>query len=154
MLLSRLSVAALMIATAFLAGCTAKEDASASPSPSAPAQNQTLPAPVALTVTARDTPPQAAQPGSTRFYAWTPALSAKLNATIELTLRGESTNQLTHNLRLEGYPEVQINGVKANSATFTFNATKAGPYKYYCAVGAGSPTAHRSLGMEGTLTIA
>jgi plastocyanin len=148
-------IVSALIATTFVSGCLV-DDNQPAPTTSATgaAMNQTA-KPLTLSVTAQDVPP-GTTPG--KPYGWSPkTFSAKVNDTIEITLKGAATNQLSHNLMIENSPDPNfkgVTGVKADSKSASFVALKAGSYKYYCNVGSGQPTSHRALGMEGTLTIA
>lgn len=151
-------IVSALIATSFVSGCIGSDEAAdPTTSPTGPAQNATAPKALTLTVTATDA---AVPPGTTpgKPYGWSPkTFSAGLNDTINIILKGASTNQLNHNLMIENNPDPNFKGVpsvKADSKNATFVALKPGSYKYYCAVGGGTQTSHRALGMEGTLTIA
>jgi plastocyanin len=141
-----------LFAAVFASGCL-NQKSEASPTTSAPAVSKAPSKPLSLTVTATDAAvPPGTMPG--KPYGWSPkTFAAKLNDTIDITLKGASTNQLPHNLMIENSPDPGFKGVTAVGKNATFVALKAGSYKYYCAVGSG-PTSHRALGMEGTLTVA
>ena len=149
-------IVSALIATSFVSGCIGSDESDVAPTTSdAPdGQNMTASKPLTLTVTASDA---AVPPGTTpgKPYGWTPkTFSAKVNDTIDIILKGASTNQLPHNLMIENNPDPNFKGVSGVGKNATFVALKPGSYKYYCAVGGSGPNGHRALGMEGTLTIA
>ena len=155
MLVSRISMVVLLVSSATFAGCAEKTETGASPTPTTPGANMTAPTIVKLAVTAQDTPPQPQAGASPNFYGWTPrTLAAKLNDTIDITLKGVATNQLTHNLVISDF-QVKISGVKESTTgkNATFVAAKKGTFNYFCDVGGTQPNNHRALGMTGSLVI-
>jgi PBP1b-binding outer membrane lipoprotein LpoB len=85
-----------------------------------------------------------------RPAAFPPAGEPKIQVgdTINVTIKNAVGNNNEHNLII---PELGISlpAVKASmAASKEFNATKTGTFAYYCSIGN-----HRTLGMEGKLTI-
>lgn len=156
---SNLLVAVLVAGLMMTAGCVGGDDKknTTSPTPTGgTGQNNTTKPPTReLLVTADDSNPN---PGAQKLFSFAPAtLSAKKNETVKFSLKGDAQNvpSGTHNLVVEQITAAKVTSV-GPGATKSSGEIKIelnpGTYKYYCDLGSG-PTAHRTLGMEGTLTI-
>jgi len=154
MKLFRLTMAAMMIASAMFSGCAGKDsgDGGTSPTPTG-GMNETKPMVRDLTVTAYTTP----TPGATKLYRFTPdTLSSKVNETVNIIFRVAANQQGNHNLVI---PElgVSLTGVAPGAMkNVTITVAKDGSFKYYCNLNAGTAaqTSHQTLGMDGTITVA
>jgi len=84
-------------------------------------------------------------------YAWRfdhETYTFPLNAHINVTLSNANGNQYEHALVIDEF-SVHLGPIEqSKAANASFHASKAGSFKFYCDVGN-----HRTLGMEGTLTI-
>lgn len=160
-LVAAILVAGLMIMTP---GCLKEDAKNAGPTTSSGGNNSnntTAPPPVEFVVTAKDYP--GAQ--DTTLMTLKGAGTVKAGANVTFVLKGTANNQFTHNLVITGPAGSNISnlkvvsGVKDNTAgvksSMTYKLT-AGSYSFFCDVNPGQQpqTSHKSLGMQGTLTVA